>query len=291
MLRLSTTAALAFAVVGISWGWFADSQIILFDGVYALIGVGLAGLSLQAARMVEQGPTSNYPYGREALAPLIVGMQGLVLLGTFGYAVLEAVATILDGGSSTALGSALVYAVISLVGAVSVWALLRREAPHSELVAAEAAQWSAGWLLSLGMVVGFGVGLLLQGTSRAGLAAFIDPVLVILAALVILPTPVAMLRTMYRELLEASPPDSVSEPILAIIDDAGREYGLPQPAVRMGKLGRKVYIELDYLVAEGQWTVSDSDRIRRTLIERLQEPGRLLWLNVELHTDPDWDRD
>ena len=58
----------------------------------------------------------------------------------------------------------------------------------------------------------------------------------------------------------------------------------------MGKLGRKVYLELDFLVAEeDRWTVDHADQVRRRLLTELSEPGRLLWINVELHTDPAWD--
>ena len=71
LLQASTATAAAFAVVGIAWGWWAESQVILLDGAYALIGLGLGLLSLRAARLVEAGPTPDYPFGREALAPLI----------------------------------------------------------------------------------------------------------------------------------------------------------------------------------------------------------------------------
>jgi predicted Co/Zn/Cd cation transporter (cation efflux family) len=48
-------------------------------------------------------------------------------------------------------------------------------------------------------------------------------------------------------------------------------------------------VEVDYLVAEGDWAVSDADNVRRLLMERLREPGRTLWITVGLHTDPRWD--
>ena len=105
LLRLSTISAGLFAATAISWGWLAASQVIVLDGVYALIGVLLGGLSLRAAVLVERGPTVRYPFGREALAPLVVGVQGLVLLGSLGYAVLDAVEVVLTGGSETAFGS------------------------------------------------------------------------------------------------------------------------------------------------------------------------------------------
>jgi predicted Co/Zn/Cd cation transporter (cation efflux family) len=112
----------------------------------------------------------------------------------------------------------------------------------------------------------------------------------LVAAALILPAPIRMLRQSFRELLEGVPDPGVTDPIHAAIDQVCREFGLPQPAVRVGKLGRKVYLELDFLVDEDAgWTVNDADQVRRQLLTELAEPGRLLWINVELHTDPAWD--
>ncbi len=288
LLRVSIAAAVVFAVLGVLWGWLAESSVILLDGAYALIGLGLGLMSLRAARLVEAGPTPKYPFGREALAPLMVGIQGMVLLGTFGFAAFDAVGVIMDGGSQTALGPALLYAIVSLIGAVGLWWYLRARAAESELVQAEAAQWAAGWVLSAGMLIGFGAALILQRTQWAELAAFADPVLVLLATVLIVPTPLRMIKQMYSELLEGRPSADVSQPISATVARVSAAHGLPEPTMRLGKLGRKLYLELDYLVTE-DWAVGEADEVRRQLMTELSEPGRLLWINVELHSDPLWD--
>ena len=51
-LRLSAAAGLALAVVGIGWGLLASSQVILFDGVYAILGFALSWLGIRAAALV-----------------------------------------------------------------------------------------------------------------------------------------------------------------------------------------------------------------------------------------------
>ena len=53
----------ALAVV---WGVLSGARIILFDGAYALIGIGIAGLSLRIAHAVAAGPTRRFPFGRDA---------------------------------------------------------------------------------------------------------------------------------------------------------------------------------------------------------------------------------
>ena len=52
-LRLSAGAGLALAVVGIVWGLAVASQIILFDGLYAVLGFVLSWLGIRAAAKVE----------------------------------------------------------------------------------------------------------------------------------------------------------------------------------------------------------------------------------------------
>jgi predicted Co/Zn/Cd cation transporter (cation efflux family) len=113
-LRLSAVASAVIGGVAVAWGLAVQSQALLLDGVYALIGTALSLLTLHAARLVAAGPTPHYPFGREALGPLMVGVQGLVLLGTLLYASVDALLTIRSGGSQAAVGSALVYAVLSL---------------------------------------------------------------------------------------------------------------------------------------------------------------------------------
>ncbi len=289
-LRLSAVAALAFAVLGVVWGLAVDSQAILFDGVFALIGFALSWFGLRAAALVERGPTPTYPFGREALAPLVVAVQALVLLGTFGFAALDAIGVILDGGSEAQVGAALGYAVLTLVASMVVTAALARRQQGSDLVAAEVVQWRASVVLGVALSVGFGVALALQGAGFARAAGYVDPVLVLLAAGLVVPPPVRMLRAAFRELLEGVPGREVTEPIEAAVRQVRREFGLPEPTTRIGKLGRKVYLELDFLVAaEGGWAVDHADRVRRRLIAELARPGQLLWINVELHTDPAWD--
>ncbi|MGB7980009.1 MAG: hypothetical protein WCF36_04365 [Candidatus Nanopelagicales bacterium] len=75
-----------------------------------------------------------------------------------------------------------------------------------------------------------------------------DPVLDLVAAGLILPTPVRMLRKAFRDLLEGVPDPSVTEPTHVAIADVRTGFGLPQPTTRIGKLGRKEYLELDFVV-------------------------------------------
>jgi predicted Co/Zn/Cd cation transporter (cation efflux family) len=219
----------------------------------------------------------------------MVAVQALVLLGTFGYAVLDAIITIVHGGSETAVGAALFYAIATTIVAIALWVLLRRKRGQSDLVDAETSQWLAGVLLGIAMVVGFGIALGLKHSNWSDAARYVDPVLVLVSAVIFVPVPLTMLRQSGSELLEATPPAEVSEPVYAAIESVRQQFGLPEPQTRVGKLGRKLYVEVDFLVTDTGWTVEDADRVRRAMSALIKRPGQLLWLNVEIHSDPHWD--
>jgi predicted Co/Zn/Cd cation transporter (cation efflux family) len=291
-LIVSGGIAAAIGVIGIAWGLLAQSQIILFDGFYALIGLGLSWLGLRASQLIEKGPTDPYPFGRETLGPLVVGIQGLFLLGSLGYAALEAVQTLLTGPEELAPLMGIAYAAVTLVAAVLVALWLRTSARDSELLAAEAKQWWAGVVLAVVMLIGFGTAFVLKQHGYDAAAGRIDPILVIVAVLLLAPAPLHMLRASLREFLEAVPDPSIEEPVRATVEEVRLEEGLPEPTLLLSKLGRKLYVELDFLVSEDDgWHIGDADRLRRVFVKRLNRPGQVLWLNLELHTDPQWDVD
>lgn len=287
VLLVSLVATAVLGVLGVVWGWLAGSQAILFDGAYTGLGLLLSALSLHTSRIVTAGPSTNYPFGREALAPLVIMIQGIALLATLGYAVITSVLAILAGGSDVEAASGMLYGAITGVVAVGVWLFLRRHAGNSDLVRAEASQWLAGVGLSAGMLIAFGAAAAVGGTDLAWLAAYVDPALVVIAGLVLFPIPLAMVRETVRELLEGAPSPSIQAPVQAAVEAVSAEFGLEAPTVRMSKLGAKLYVEVDYLVEAGHDTAF-TDEVRRSMKRALAGQPLDVWLNVDLSTDADW---
>ncbi len=129
--------------------------MILLDGVYAVLGLLVTWLLLMASGLAQSEPSHRYPYGRESLTPLVIGVQGFVLLATLGYAAVDAVLTIRNGGSSVDPGWAIVYSVLTTAGSVVTWLWLRSKARTSDVLGSESTAWKIGALRGAGMIVGF----------------------------------------------------------------------------------------------------------------------------------------
>jgi predicted Co/Zn/Cd cation transporter (cation efflux family) len=281
----SIAASAASGLLAVLWGLLSGARIILFDGAYALIGIGIAGLSLRVARAVAVGPTRRFPFGREALTPLAVVGQGVALAATLFYAATDAVTVIREGGAPVAADNVAAYgAVTGLLSLAAAW-WLRRTAPGSDLVDAEAQQWRADGVLSAVMVAGGAVAFALDRAGRTDLTAYVDPVLVLLACAVLVPTPLRLLRCGTVELLEGEPPAEIRDVVAAAVEDVRTRFGLDAPILRLHKLGGKLYVEVDFVVEPGEWDVSEEDAVRRAVVDELVPIGLDVRAYVELTTD------
>jgi cation diffusion facilitator family transporter len=287
-LHVSIVVAAAQGAVGVVWGIFARSQMILFDGVYAVVGIVLSWLLLRASSMAAQGPTTRFPYGREGATPLAIGIQGFVLMSMLLYAAVEAVYTIRNGGSEVTAGWALVYGALTTVISVVTWLWLRSQVGDSDLVLAETAAWRVGALRGVGMTIGFVVLLVLEGSGWDEAAPFVDPAMVLIVCVAFIWTPIEMIRTTVIELLEGEPSPDLVERVGVIVLDVTDRFDIERPELRIAKLGSKLYVEVDARVRPDV-TIAQEHEVRTDVAAALEVLPYEIWLNFELtpHTDGD----
>lgn len=285
-LWISIWATVVIAVGALVLGVATGTRIIVFDGAYMTIGLVLSVASLRAAVMVGAGPDRRYPFGRDALTPLVVTIQGLAIAGTLIYAVGDAIVLIGSGGSPVDPIVIAVYGAATALAGFAIAILLKRRAPTSDLVAAECAQWRAGAVLSAVMLVGAVAAAALVAAGLESVANYIDPVLVLVACAVLAYIPVQLIAAGLNELLEGAPSRDLTGRIHEAVDLVRADFGLGEPLVRAGKVGRKLYVEVDFTVDGAAWDVAAEDQVRRAIERALSTLGMDVWAYVSLTADP-----
>jgi len=98
--------------------------------------------------------------------------------------------------------------------------------------------------------------------------------------------PLSLLRTALTELLEGAPPTHVQEPVHAAAAIVRERHGLDVPDIRMSKVGRKLYVEVVFLVECGHSDVDAEDAVRRAADggSRWQD-GRMMYLTGDPAAD------
>jgi cation diffusion facilitator family transporter len=297
LLLFSVWASAGFAVFSSLWGVLSRSSMIVFDGLYSFVSIGLSGLAVLTLRFVRRGPDERFPWGREAAEPVVVIFKAATLGALCVYAGIEGVVDILHGGRQVEVGWAIVYAVVATAASLLVGLVLRRGTRSEssggagkDLVRSEAAEWLGDALLSVGVLVGFVVALLLTSNGQADLAAYVDPAMVVLVSAAFLVVPLRLVIGGMREVMSMSPSEDVQSQLQAVVDDVAQRYELQESFVRAAKVGGRMDIEVDYVVgpASRVVTVVDCDAVRSDLHERLAALGYEKSLVVAFTTDRRW---
>ncbi|MBO0875819.1 MAG: cation transporter, partial [Pseudonocardia sp.] len=250
-LRTSIAVSIGFAVISAVWGLLARSEVILLDAVFTPLDVLLTSGSLIVARIVAKGPSTMFPFGRDALMPLAVIGQAIILAGALGYAMLEAVRVILGGGSDVPGVSLLAYGVFSALVSLITWLVLLRMGRDRPLVKAEAAGWFSAVPSSAVVAVGGVVVLLVGGTRFAAVAPYVDPALVIIVGLGLLVIPVNLLRRSIRDLQIPRPDSELVAQVETVVENVRRAESLPEPMLRVGRLGAALDVALAFVLQPG----------------------------------------
>ena len=284
-LLVSILATAAIGAVGVVWGIVGGSQMILLDGVYAIIGIVVSFLLLGASALAQVPPSRRFPYGRAGATPLVIGIQGLVLAATLVYAAVEAVFVIVDGGSDIAAGWGIAYGALATVSSVIVWLWLARRAGSADVLMSEATAWKVASLRGVGMIAGFAILGLLEDSRWDAAAPYVDPVMVLVTCVVFLPAPYRMVRTTVAEVMEAAPASSVRIPVIEAIEAVAAQYVLDEPAIRLSKLGPRLYVEVDVAVG-ADVTIELQHQVRVDLEQRLALIPYDVWLTLEMLPRP-----
>ena len=287
VLLVSIASTAAVGTLGVVLGVVSGSSIIVLDAAFALVGIAVSWLLMHASKVSSQGPDRRFPYGRHAATPLAIAVQGVAMLATLLWALVDAVRSIREGGTQVATAVAFAYALVATVASAITWWWLRRFAPVAEVLTSEATAWRIAVLRGAGIVAGFALMGLLDGSRFDPVVPYLDPAMVVITCLVFIPAPLRMVHATITELMEAAPPTRVQQPALAAIEEVRLRMGLPEPTVRMTKVGSKLYVEVDVLV-DPSVTVGEEDEVRRALRDRLERLPFEIWLNVELSADPTW---
>ncbi|USD36710.1 cation diffusion facilitator family transporter [Ferrimonas sp. SCSIO 43195] len=290
LLQLSVAVTFAFALFGVGWGLLTSSAMILFDGVYSLISMGLSLLSLLVLQQIQQADEDErFPFGKAHFEPLLVVFKSLTLIGMCAFSAFEALADLMAGGRDVSPSSAMLYALISSVGCVVVTLVIdrRNRRLSSGLLQAERNQWLGDSLLSIGVLVGFSVAFLLQGSAYSWLVPYADPLMLVVASSLFILLPLKSLVSAFKEVLQFRVGDKQLAPLRREAEAIAAELDA-QFKLRTVSVGRNVTVELNLLMAHRTMTVRQMDEVRYRVADVASKIQPGYWVNVSFTHDPEW---
>ncbi|MEO0965706.1 MAG: cation transporter [Planctomycetota bacterium] len=287
LLWTSIFATALFAVMGIAWGIASGSGIIIFDGLYSLVSLGLSLMSLQALQEISKGESDRFPFGKSQFEPMLVAFKSVTIIGMCLYAAFDSLTLLFQGGREVKLGSALVYAVITSAGSIAITCLLssRGRKMNSALIDAERNQWLGDSLLSVCVLVAFALASTVLARSYPAAIPYVDPGMVVVASCVFLAMPGRSLFAAMKELLfvraKGQIIDRLETEAKAVADRLNARYKL-----RAIIIGRQLEVEVNFQTTDNlSLTVADMDAIRNRFIKIATSLKQRAWVNMNITQD------
>ena len=266
LLRVSFYVAGLFVFIALGFAFITHSAAILFDGAYSLIAFFMSLLTLKVANLVQLPDDDRFHFGYTAIEPTLNLFKSIVIIATCLYAVVGAIGSLTNGGIKAEYGYAIIYGVIATTACFAVSGYMKYQSKplRSDLVAVEAHTWFVDGVLSASILLGFAIAYVIEQTRFAEYASFIDPVLLIILGLAILPVPFKIMLDSLKEVINKAPPESVT----AVIEKRLKQTLIAVPyqhvEVRISKSGRDIYL-LVHIIVDKSFsvaTISELDDIR-----------------------------
>ena len=281
-LWMSVVGALFFSALGFAFFLPTDSEAILLDGFFSLIGFVMGLLSLRVARLVHSPDDEHFQFGYAAFEPMLNTVKGLIILAVCAFAFASAVGSMLDGGRRIHAGWGVLYAVIATLGCFTIALVQLRAAKKtgSQLVAVDAKTWLIDGFMSLVVTLAFVVAYLLAGTRWEYLLPYVDPGLVIVLTSFMFLVPIRIVMRGAGQLLKIAPEESVQQEVRSRVGEVLDAAGLPSRVIRMVRVGREFWVLVHVTVAEEHLigTVAVLDEIREEVYRTVAEvePGMVV---------------
>lgn len=292
-LTTSLAGAVTLAVLGTVFGLASGSSAILFDGVFSMVDALMSVVSIAVVRLITRstavGLSRRFGRGFWHFEPMVLVANALILVTVMTYALVESVLSVLEGGRDIELGLAIVYAAVVLVLTLTIGLLEHRA--NRRIGSAIVAMDVKGWLMAGGvtgaLLVAFVVGVLIDGTRFEAATPYIDPVVLIVVAVVLVPVPLATLRRALSEVALVTPA-ALQDEAESVAAEVVASEGFVSSKVYAAKIGRSRQVEVLFLVPEGEAPrpLEEWDDIRTRVVDALRGDDPNHWITVAFTTRP-----
>ena len=293
MLAINVVIVLTYAIIALVTGILVSSQTITAEGISNLSAAPLAVVNLLVIKFIGKRNAKKYPFGKEPLEPFVGIPNNIFLLLVCAMVIVNSVQMLFTGGNhEIQVISSILFGIFSVIFNICVYryfSSLAKKNP-SPLVMATVIAWKFSVMVGVGIVLGFSIAWVLNLTPARGITPYIDPVLAIVLMLIFALSPIVGIRDCLRELMQTSPSNDIVNAITEKIEQANKGCDYSEKVLRLGKVGNKIIVEIDYVIKEGSplCTLFEQDQLRSRFAKALAELDYKIWLNICFTSDGKW---
>lgn len=245
-MNISLIGSILFMLSEGIMAYLTRSHSLLMDCIFDVTDLIMIGPFLVLVPLLYKPVTEKHPYGFSQVESLFVVIKYSVLLAVTLRLIWDNVMTILHGGRQVDGGKIAFFELAVCFGCLFIYLLLhyfsRRYA--SLTIRAEIYIWKLDVISSLGVSIAFFVQMALRRTEWAHLAAYIDPLVAIIMACLLLVEPVKMILSNLRSLVLFAPEEDSMDTIRHIAEKHMDKVHYDIEFLDVIQTGRKTWVEI-----------------------------------------------
>lgn len=291
LLAQSAGLMLLVAVSGTLMGVYTGSGAILLDGVCSFIAVIIKLMMIVTSRLVSQETSKRFQFGYWQFEPLVLIAEGSFTLLIVLYALMAGISDLLSGGRPVDVGGAIIYAIFFTIADTAYYLYVHNvnKRLKSNLVKFDNISWSIDAMLEAGILISFALAWLLEQTEWAYYARYIDPLVLVVLSLQMLPSALRILVPSVKQILGVAPV-ALHNKIQKIMDEFMVRYHFEDYVSSVQAYGSVKIIEIDILIAPDypHQSIMYFDELRNEIDEAIGGNAGEKWVTITFTATKKW---
>lgn len=273
IMNISFVGSILFMLAEGIMAYVTRSHSLLMDCIFDVTDLIMIGPFLLLVPLLYKPVTEKRPYGFSQVESLFIVIKYSVLLVITVQLIWDNIMILFHGGRQVDAGMIAVFELGVWAGCVFIYLLLHHFSRRYEslTIKAEIYIWKLDIISSLGVSIAFFIQMGLQKTEWAHLAAYIDPLVAIVMACLLLVEPVKMIFVNLKNLVLFAPDEHIMNEIRQIAEKHMDKVYYDIEFLDVIQTGRKTWVELYITSHNDMMNTRILHQLRNEIREELRE--------------------
>lgn len=268
IMNISFVGSILFMLAEGIMAYVTHSHSLLMDCIFDVTDLIMIGPFLLLVPLLYKPVTEKRPYGFSQVESLFIVIKYSVLLVVTIQLIWDNVLILFHGGREVDAGMIAVFELVVWAGCVFIYILLHHFSKRYEslTIKAEIYIWKLDIISSLGVSIAFFIQMGLQKTQWSHLASYIDPLVAIVMACLLLIEPVKMILLNLKNLVLFAPSAEIMTQIRQVAEKYMDKVYYDIEFLDVIQTGRKTWVEI--------YITSHNDMMNTRILHQLRNEIR-----------------
>lgn len=272
IMYVSFWTGVIFVLVELIMAIYSRSQSVLTDTVYDALELIVIAITIFIIPLFYKPVSEKHPFGFAQLESIFILLKGFMFIAVMITLIVSNIQIMVSGGNQVDHMQVSIFEAFLTLFSIIVYLSLKRlnKKVSSPTIAAEIYGWKIDVLGSIGVTIAFFGASFLKDTSLTFITPYLDQIVAIALAALMLPQPSRMVMEAFRSIILFSPNNETIEDIKEKTGAVLEETQYIPVFYDITRTGRRIWISIYFTTRVDTMSFTDIAFVNKRLLEVLQ---------------------